>query len=178
MLRLHAANGTELLDGVAAYPGVQLPNLRVREPRVGLRERNERPSVPDRKGVIGVERRPAAMTGLRIDHHCIHGVWLNLPLPPSAAPSADTIRRVEPLEHQPFRGHVARAAPRLLDVWPRRRRHRRRDDERTHNTQILEQLDDALAPPGEWSVADVTPSQLEQVVNDEHHRDFAEDSRA
>ena len=105
--RLDTAHRAELFQCGFADHAVDLLELFIRQARVSLGESNELQgigpgglalfdgldnglglcsvnglAVPYCKGVVGVERCAAAMTGLRVDEHTVDGHGLDLPFPP------------------------------------------------------------------------------------------------
>src|SRR5687767_15280552 len=69
------------------------------------------------------------MARLRVDHHRVDRVGLDLPFPPRSAPAPDPVRSVEALEHQAFGALLARTRVRVANSSPVRGAHGGRNDQ-------------------------------------------------
>src|SRR5437016_12004802 len=114
-----------------AHPRVDVANLGVGQSRVRLCERNELAAAPYSKRVVGVERRPPPVSRLRVDHHSIDGVGVDLPFPPWPANAPDTVGRIESFQHHAFGMMLARMRSKLRQRGPvARLKERRKADGR------------------------------------------------
>ena len=176
---LHVSHRAELLDRVAADPGIELADLGIGEPGIRLRDRHQRAVAPHGERVIGVQRCAPSVSRLRVHHHGVDAERLHLPLPPSALPPPDAVRRVAPLEHQPLGQLLARARVRLARVIPARRDDDRRQEQRaTRPARSPTSARELFAPRRERLAAHIAPLDLEQIVGDEHHGHVRENLRA
>ena len=81
---------------------IDLRQLLVGEPRVGIGDLHEASFVPDAEGVVGVEAGAATVTGDGANEHRVDLEWVDLPLPPFTARPRDPIGAFATLEHHPL----------------------------------------------------------------------------
>src|SRR5436190_11512740 len=147
--RPDAAHGAELLERRRPDDAVDDLELRAGEAGVRLGEGDElkrafarrlapadgvdgglrlggvdRPAVPNREGVVGVDARAPAVTRLRVEKHAVDAERIDLPLPPRAGgevvllPAAGAIACLAVLEHQALDATGARLAAQRREVRP------------------------------------------------------------
>src|SRR5450830_144439 len=139
--RLHTAYGTEFLDGVFTDDLIDACNFSVGEAGVRFGERHQltlsgravRIVIPDRKGVVGIERSTAAVATLGVDQYGVDRIWIDLPFPPctDVFSTTDAIVRLFRLEHHAFHAALARSSAQCRQRLPvssgnQRRQYQRR----------------------------------------------------
>ena len=131
---------------------------------------------PHAERVVRVEIRAPPVAGLRVDHHRIERIRLDLPLPPRAALPPRAVRRIARLQHQPFDAARAGFCAQRGQLLPA-----------SHAVTTGESDSTSGAPASSASsrarrslqrqLANVHVILLEQVVREEAHRHALENRR-
>src|SRR5262249_15603330 len=96
----------ETINGVAADETINLQQFFIGEAKIRFADRHKLIAVlaagPDAERVVRIERRALAVAALRIHEHGIDDERIALPLPPQSFRPARRVKRIAPLEHDPF----------------------------------------------------------------------------
>src|SRR5271165_3724616 len=114
---------TKSVDGVTAHPAIELQQLFVRKPKIGLADRYDLAAIPESECVIRIVGGPLPVAKLRIHENRVDQARITLPLEPGPFRPPRDVWAILPLEHNSFVTPLSPAAPpNGRKFFPRRKR--------------------------------------------------------